>query len=193
MIFKPLGIQGAWVVESVVWPDERGFFLEWFKKEELFAATGFNFSVQQANFSLSHQGVIRGIHYSLSPKGQAKWVTCVSGSIIDVLVDLRTDSPTFKSVEYVELNHGDGKAVFIAPGLGHGFRSLMDNSGVAYLVDSPYAPEYELAICPTDSELGIEWGEETKNSAGNLVSPRDLLAPTLEIQFENGRLPKLRA
>jgi len=69
----------------------------------------------------------------------------------------------------------------------------MDNSGVAYLVDSPYAPEDELAICPTDSELGIKWGKETKNSAGNLVSPRDLLAPTLEIQFENGRLPKLRA
>jgi dTDP-4-dehydrorhamnose 3,5-epimerase len=193
MNFRPLGIQGAWVVESVVWPDERGFFSEWFKKEELFAATGFNFSAQQANFSLSHQGVIRGIHYSLSPKGQAKWVTCVSGSIVDVVVDLRTDSHTFKSVEYVELNHGDGKAVFIAPGLGHGFHSTMDNSGVAYLVDSSYAPEYELAICPTDPELGIKWGNERQNSARNLVSPRDLLAPTLNTQFETGKLPRLRS
>ena len=191
MKFRPLGIQGAWVVESVVWPDERGFFSEWFKKEELFAETGFNFTVQQANFSLSNQGVIRGIHYSLAPEGQAKWVTCVSGSIIDVVVDLRTDSPTFKLVQYVELNHGDGKAVFIAPGLGHGFYSNVDNSGVAYLLNSAYEAEHEYVISPTDLELDIKWGGETKAFVKNITSSRDSLAPTLNVRLQQGKLPQL--
>jgi len=192
MIFTQLGIQGAWVVESAIWPDERGFFLEWFKKEKLSTETGFSFSVQQANFSLSNQGVIRGIHYSLAPEGQAKWVTCVSGGIIDVVVDLRIDSPTFKQVEYIKLNAGDGKAVFISPGLGHGFYSCMDNSGVAYLLDSAYAPEHEFAILPTDPELGIKWGGDTNPHPRILASSKDSSAPTLNIQLELGKLPRLR-
>jgi dTDP-4-dehydrorhamnose 3,5-epimerase len=190
MKFTPMEIEGAWVAESTVWPDNRGFFLEWFKRDEIFNATGLDFFVQQANFSLSARGVIRGIHYSLAPIGQAKWVTCVSGSIIDVVVDLRIESPTFKMVEYVELERGDGKAVLIGPGLGHGFFSKEDNSGVAYLLNSPYSPDLEYDICPTDLDLGITWGNGEIEQERHIISQKDLLAPTLISRQEQGKLPR---
>ena len=96
MKLTPLGIEGAWLAESPVWSDERGFFREWFKAEDILSATGIDFSIQQANISQSQHGVIRGIHYSLAPQGQAKWVTCVQGSILDVVVDIRPTSTTYK-------------------------------------------------------------------------------------------------
>ena len=123
MKLTPLRIEGAWVAESEVWNDDRGLFREWFKNSEILGTTGIDFSAKQANFSISQKGVIRGIHYSLTPHEQAKWVTCVSGAIIDVIVDIRPKSPTFKDVEYVELKPGDGKSVLIGHGLGHGFIS----------------------------------------------------------------------
>ena len=123
MKLTSLGIDGAWVAESPVWSDERGFFREWFKSEDVLAATGINFSIQQANISQSQRRVIRGIHYSLAPEGQAKWVTCVNGRIRDVIVDIRPGSPTFGKSVFVELNGLDGLAVLIGPGLGHGFAS----------------------------------------------------------------------
>lgn len=184
-----LGIEGAWLAESEVWPDERGFFREWFQQEDVFRETGLNFSVQQANFSLSGKGVVRGIHYSLAPLGQAKWVTCVSGSILDVVVDLRPNSKTFKKIEYIELNPKDGKAVLIGSGLGHGFISKEDNSGVSYLLTSPYSPGYELDISPLDEELGIQWSGESIAQTKLVLSPKDLSAPTLKTRLEQVQLP----
>jgi dTDP-4-dehydrorhamnose 3,5-epimerase len=155
MKFQPLGIKGAWLIESEVFADERGTFQEWFKSDEVKKFTGIDFSVAQANISTSRKGVIRGIHFSLAPEGQSKWITCTSGRILDVIVDIRSESPTFKHVEYIEL-HGP-RAIFIGAGLGHGFISLEDNSVVSYLLSSPYAPEFELAINPHDQELHISW------------------------------------
>jgi dTDP-4-dehydrorhamnose 3,5-epimerase len=189
--FRQLDIQGAWIAESSVWQDERGYFREWFKKEEIQNATGINFSVQQANFSLSNKGVIRGIHYSLAPSGQAKWITCVRGSVVDVIVDLRINSPTFKLVQYIELKQGDGKAVLVDSGLGHGFFSKEDNSGVAYLLNSPYAPDHEYDISPTDPELDIRWGSGIVNGFKHIISTKDSLAPTLKIRLDQGKLPEL--
>lgn len=117
MKLTPLGIEGAWVAHSDLWNDERGFFREWFKAEEVYEATGLNFSIQQANISQSHSGVIRGIHYSLAQEGQAKWITCVAGSLIDVVVDIRPNSPTFKKIEYIELTPENGVSVLVGPGL----------------------------------------------------------------------------
>jgi dTDP-4-dehydrorhamnose 3,5-epimerase len=191
MDFKQLGIQGAWLAESPVWDDNRGFFREWFKHEEVFALTGLDFTVKQANFSLSNQGVIRGIHYSLIPGGQAKWVTCVSGSVLDVVVDLRIDSPTFKKVEYVDLQQGDGKAVLVGPGLGHGFYSKENGSGVSYLLNSPYNPEYEYEISPNDPELGIKWSPEGFKNENRVVSTKDFFAPTLHSRQLEDKLPRL--
>jgi len=95
MKLTPLGIEGVWVAESPVWRDDRGFFREWFKAEDIKKVTGRNFSIEQANISVSSAGTLRGIHYSIAPRGQAKWITCVSGSIKDVIVDIRPDSQTF--------------------------------------------------------------------------------------------------
>jgi dTDP-4-dehydrorhamnose 3,5-epimerase len=191
MDFKALGIQGAWVADSPVWDDNRGSFREWFKHEEVFSLTGLDFSVKQANFSLSNQGVIRGIHYSLISGGQAKWVTCLSGSVVDVVVDLRIDSPTFKKVEYVDLRQGDGKAVLVGPGLGHGFYSKENGSGVSYLLNSPYNPEYEFEISPIDPELAIKWSPTSLKEESNLISMKDKSAPPLRVRQENGQLPRI--
>jgi dTDP-4-dehydrorhamnose 3,5-epimerase len=188
MKFQPLGIQGAWLIESKVFKDERGSFREWFKSGEIRNKIGIDFSVAQANVSTSARGVIRGIHYSLAREGQSKWVTCTSGRILDVIVDIRPDSPTFKHVEYIEL-HGS-RATFIGPGLGHGFISLEDKSVVTYLLSSPYSPEFEFGIHPTDSELNIDWEVDSILESSFLLSPKDLNAPTLAERFAEGKLPK---
>jgi dTDP-4-dehydrorhamnose 3,5-epimerase len=190
MKFTPLAIQGAWLAESSVWPDERGLFREWFKRDEIRNSTGIDFDVKQANFSVSNKSVIRGIHYSLAPEGQAKWITCVSGSIIDVVVDLRPKSLTFKKVEYIELESGDGKALLIGSGLGHGFLSREDNSGITYLLSSPYAPNYEYDISPIDLELGIKWQKGNSNEVNFVMSKKDLSAPSLNARIAEGKLPK---
>jgi dTDP-4-dehydrorhamnose 3,5-epimerase len=158
MELTPLGIEGAWLAESPVWSDDRGLFREWFKREDILSKTGIDFSAQQANTSISNKGVIRGIHYSLAPEGQAKWITCVTGSIIDVIVDLRQNSPTFKKIEYVTLRAQENRSVLVGQGLGHGFVSLEDGSSVAYLLNAPYKPEIEFAIHPFDTTLNVNWG-----------------------------------
>ena len=185
MKLTPLGIDGAWLAESPVWSDERGFFREWFKSEEVLAATGINFSIQQANISQSQRGVIRGIHYSLAPQGQAKWVTCVNGSIRDVIVDIRPSSPTFGKSVFVDLNGLDGRAVLIGAGLGHGFASLAHSSTIAYLLSSPYSPTEEFEINPMDQELGIDWGVD---SAEVSLSEKDKAALSLAERHKEGKL-----
>ena len=189
MKLTPLAIKGAWLAESQVWKDERGFFREWFKASEILDTTGIDFSVKQANFSLSQKGAIRGIHYSLTPHEQAKWITCVSGVIVDVIVDIRPESPTFKEVEYIELKPGDGKSILISHGLGHGFISLENGSGVSYLLNVPYNPDLELGINPFDQELGVNWEKFSLGRSDCVVSYSDQIAPSLKELFDTGRLP----
>jgi dTDP-4-dehydrorhamnose 3,5-epimerase len=186
MEFEPLGIEGAWRAVSPVWSDERGFFREWFKSEDMIARTGIDFSIQQANFSQSHMGVIRGIHYSLSPQGQAKWVTCVSGSIRDVIVDIRPDSPTFGKSVHIDITAHDGTAILIGPGLGHGFASLRDSSKFVYLLSTPYSPKVEFDINPFDPALSIDWGLDLTKV---YLSEKDKNAPTLAQRLFDGNLP----
>ena len=175
MELTPLGIDGAWLAESPVRSDERGSFREWFKREEVFLKTGIDFSAQQANISMSNKGVIRGIHYSLAPEGQAKWITCVTGSIIDVIVDLRQNSPTFKKIEYITLIGQENRSVLVGHGLGHGFVSLEDGSSVAYLLSAPYTEEIEFAIHPFDTTLKVNWGI---NQTDAILSSKDQNATT---------------
>jgi len=188
MKFTALGIEGAWLAESPVWADQRGCFREWFKAEEIYATTGILFPIQQANFSQSQRGVIRGIHYSLTPLGQVKWITCISGSINDVIVDLRPNSPTFKKAEYVHLTPESGFSILIGTGLGHGFESLEDNSAVAYLLSSKYSPEHEFGINPFDVGLSLNW----KVSEGEaILSQKDLEAPSLQSAYSKKFLPAI--
>ena len=186
MELTPLGIEGAWLAESPIWKDDRGFFREWFKSEDIKAATGRDFGIEQANISLSSAGTLRGIHYSIAPRGQAKWITCVSGSIQDVIVDIRPDSKTFGQWVDVELKGDSGKAVFISEGLGHGFLALEDNTAVAYLVSSPFSPTDEYEINPLDQKIGINWRIHITNLK---ISDKDKAAPTLAERFVEGKLP----
>jgi dTDP-4-dehydrorhamnose 3,5-epimerase len=186
MELSPLSIEGAWVATSPVWSDDRGFFREWFKSADVLAATGIDFGVQQANISSSARGVVRGIHYSLAAVGQAKWVTCVSGAIRDVIVDIRPGSPTYGKYEVVELSGVAGNAVLIGAGLGHGFVSLAAASTVAYLVSSPFSPTEEFEINPLDPSIGIEWGLPAHEL---ILSSKDRTAPNLSENNSKGLLP----
>lgn len=190
MEISALGIDGAWLVTSPVWGDERGSFREWFKSAELLAATGINFVVSQANVSLSNRGVIRGIHYSLVEEGQAKWVTCVNGAIIDVIVDIRSGSPTYGKHVTIDLKGGDGRSVFVDRGLGHGFISLENGTAVSYLLSSPYSPRDEFEIYPLDPMIGIDWKLSLLDGAKVSLSPKDSGAPSLAERASQGKLPK---
>jgi len=187
MKLKPLGIEGAWLVESPVRSDDRGFFREWFKAEDIKKVMDRDFGVEQANISVSSAGTLRGIHYSIAPRGQAKWITCVSGSIKDVTVDIRPDSPTFGQWIEVELAGNSGKAVFISEGLGHAFLAQEDNTAVAYLVTTPFSPTDEFEINPLDRKIGINWGLDLSSLK---ISEKDKSAPTLAERLAEGKLPK---
>ena len=186
MKLTPLGIDGTWLAESPVWSDDRGFFREWFKSEDVKAATGRDFGIEQANISLSSAGTLRGIHYSIAPRGQAKWITCVSGSIQDVIVDIRPDSKTFGKWIDVELKGDTGRAVLISEGLGHGFLVLEDNTAVAYLVSTPYSPKDEFEINPLDKNIGIKWSMKLDSLN---ISVKDMTSPTLAERVGEGKLP----
>jgi dTDP-4-dehydrorhamnose 3,5-epimerase len=189
MELTPLGIEGVWLAESPVWSDDRGFFREWFKSTEVKNVIGRDFGIEQANISLSTRGTLRGIHYSIAPRGQAKWITCVAGSINDVIVDIRPDSKTFGQWIEVELSGDLGKAVLISEGLGHGFLALEDNSAVAYLVSTPFSPTDEFEINPLDEKIGIKWG---MNVSELKISDKDKNAPTLAERLAAGKLPTRR-
>jgi len=182
----PLGIEGVWLVESPVFRDNRGRFREWFKSEIIEKTCGRKFDIQQANISLSSKGTLRGIHYSIAPSGQAKWITCVVGSIQDVIVDIRPNSPTFGKWIDIELSGDSGSAIFISEGLGHGFLALEDDTAVAYLVSTPFSPENEYEINPLDQAIGINWRIEFDLLK---ISEKDQLALTLSEQNLAGKLP----
>ena len=183
MKISPLEIKGNWKATPETHSDHRGFFREWFKKSEILEITGQNFDVSQANISTSQTGVLRGIHFSSAPEGQAKWVTCMAGAILDVIVDLRPESETYRQWTSVELNSENGEAIFVDERMGHAFLSLQDSTTVAYLLSSLYQPEFEYGINPFDLSLGIKWP-----SSGLILSDKDQNAPTLEMHVRMGHV-----
>ncbi len=188
MVITPLEIEGAWIAESPIWKDERGWFREWFKTSEIEKITDRKFDLEQANVSSSRINTVRGIHYSLAPKGQAKWITCISGLIRDVVVDIRPNSATFGKWLAVDLTGNSGRSVFYEEGLGHGFISLEENSTLAYLETSAYSPKHEYSINPFDDTLNIDW-EIPANKC--IVSQRDREAPGLYERLRQGVLPQI--
>jgi dTDP-4-dehydrorhamnose 3,5-epimerase len=185
MKITPLSIDGAFIAESAIWKDDRGFFREWFKAEEIKGAIGRDFRIEQANISVSSRGTLRGLHYSIAPRGQAKWITCVSGSVQDVIVDIRPGSKTFGHWVDVELKGDSGKAIFISEGLGHGFLALEENTAVVYLVSTPFSPSHEFEINPLDQNIGINW---SLNQETLKISSKDKNAPTLKERLKEGKL-----
>jgi dTDP-4-dehydrorhamnose 3,5-epimerase len=186
---KPLGIAGAWVHSPRIHQDERGSFLEWFRGDEFVGDLGYRPEVAQGNCSVSRRGVVRGLHYAEVPPGQAKYVTCVSGLILDVAVDLRLGSPTFGRWEAVTLDDRARQAVYLSEGLGHAFMALSEQATVLYLCSTPYDPTREHSIHPLDPSLGITWPAE----AEIILSERDRAAPSLAEARERSLLPDWRA
>jgi dTDP-4-dehydrorhamnose 3,5-epimerase len=185
MKIRPLAIEGAWEVTPVQHGDPRGLFLEWYRFDELAKEVGHPLQLAQANMSVSAQGVVRGIHYADVPPGQAKYVTCVRGAVLDVVVDIRRGSPTFGRWEGVRLDDVDRRAVYLAEGLGHGFCALTDDATLAYLVSTTYNPGAEHAVHPLDPDLGIEWP-----AGAPALSARDAAAPSLAAAAAAGTLPE---
>ena len=118
MKIRPLSIDGAWEITPQQYGDPRGLFMEWYRFDRLAAAVGHPLRLAQANLSVSARGVVRGIHFADVPPGQAKYVTCVSGAVIDMVVDLRVGSPTFGQWEATRLDDVDRRALYLAEGLG---------------------------------------------------------------------------
>lgn len=183
-----LGIDGGWVFTPKIYRDERGSFLEAFRGAEFAADLGYSLELAQMNCSVSRRGVIRGIHYSDVPPGQAKYVTCVAGAVMDVVVDLRVGSPAFGSWEALQLDEASRRAVFLAEGLGHGFMALSEQATVLYLCSTPYAPSLERGVHPLDPALGISWPLEDLES-GPVLSAKDAAAPSVEQALRGGTLP----
>ena len=191
MQITPLSIEGSWLVQPRVFPDERGTFLEWFKADAFAKAIGHPLDLAQSNISTSSAGAVRGIHFATVPPSQAKYVTCVNGAVVDVVVDIRVGSPTFGQHELVYLDDVSRHALYVSEGLGHGYLALTDGAVFMYLCSTPYAPAREFGITPLDPAIAIAW--PTADAAGNpvrlLLSPKDLAAPTLEQARAQGLLP----
>nr|WP_297424237.1 dTDP-4-dehydrorhamnose 3,5-epimerase [uncultured Actinotalea sp.] len=195
MQYRELAVPGAWEITPRQFGDPRGVFLEWFKDEAFAEAVGHRLDLQQANCSVSAAGVLRGIHFADVPPGQAKYVTCVKGAVLDVAIDVRVGSPTFGTWDAVLLDDVDRRAVYLSEGLGHAFLSLEDDSTVLYLCSTGYSPGREHGIHPLDPALGIDWpttGRDRRPLTPRL-SEKDEAAPTLDEARAQGLLPTWEA
>jgi dTDP-4-dehydrorhamnose 3,5-epimerase len=181
---RPLSIDGAWEITPVQHGDPRGLFTEWYRFDHLADAVGHPLRLAQGNLSVSARGVVRGIHFADVPPSQAKYVTCVRGAVVDVIVDLRVGSPTFGQHELVRLDDTDRRGVYLAEGLGHGFCALTDDATLTYLCSETFAPTREHAIHPLDPDLAIAWPADEPQ-----LSAKDAAAPSLASAIADGVLP----
>jgi dTDP-4-dehydrorhamnose 3,5-epimerase len=184
---RELNIPGIWEVTPSLHGDSRGLFFEWLTDHGFTSFAGHRLDVRQANCSVSSAGVLRGLHFAQLPPSQAKYVTCVSGSVFDVVVDIREGSPTFGQWDSIVLDDTDHKSIYISEGLAHGFLALQDNSTVMYLCSAEYNPQREHTICATDPALGIDW--PLVDGVAASLSDRDAAAPSFAEVRASGLLP----
>lgn len=185
MQITELAVPGAWSFTPRQFPDPRGVFLEWFKAGVLAQALGHPLTVKQANHSVSARGTLRGVHFADVPPGQAKYVYCTRGAVLDVVVDIRVGSPTYGVSDAVRLDDVDRRGIYLSEGLGHAFLALTDDANVTYLCSEPYNPGHEHGIHPLDPELALPWPSDVEH----LLSEKDAAAPTLVQAREQGLLP----
>jgi dTDP-4-dehydrorhamnose 3,5-epimerase len=167
-------IEGAYLIEPQVHGDDRGFFFESFNVDK-FAALGLDIVIRQANHSKSAQGVLRGLHFQKAPKPMGKLVRCSAGTIWDVAVDLRKNSPTFMKWHGVELSDENKKMFYVPEGCAHGFYSMTD-SEMLYLCTNTYDDDLDANVQWNDSAFGIDW----KTGSDPALSERDSKAPSFE-------------
>ncbi|OLR95307.1 dTDP-4-dehydrorhamnose 3,5-epimerase family protein [Actinokineospora bangkokensis] len=183
---RSVPLAGVWAADLTTHTDPRGGFVEWFRASRLSGGTGVEFTVAQANASISKRGVIRGVHYFADGAGQAKYVTCAHGEVVDVAVDLRVGSPTFGRWTANRLSQAEPRSVYLPRGIGHAFVALTERAVMQYLCDREYVPGLELTIHPLDPELALPWPADLPR----IVSDRDSSAPTLREAAELGLLPR---
>lgn len=188
---RPLRVEGAMEFTPDRFHDERGYFTSPYQETPFTEAVGRPlFPVAQTSHSLSrHPGVLRGIHYTATPPGGAKYVYVPRGRVLDFVVDLRTGSPTFGVVDSTVLGEETGAGVYTPVGVGHGFVTLAADTMVLYLLSQEYVPANELAISPLDPSLALPVPADVEP----VMSPRDTAAPTLAEAATRGLLPEYRA
>jgi dTDP-4-dehydrorhamnose 3,5-epimerase len=186
MTVRELAIPGAWEITPQQHADDRGVFYEWFSDPDFVEFSGHRFDLRQANCSVSAAGVLRGLHFAQLPPSQAKYVTCLHGKVLDVVVDIRVGSPTFGQWDSVLLDDRDRRSIYISEGLGHAFLALQDDSTVMYLCSASYDPAREHTINVLDPAFDIVWPDLDGEP---IMSDRDREAPTLDEVEAAGLLP----
>lgn len=175
MKFFQTELPGVIIFEPSVYSDARGEFMESFRNDFFKEAIGYDINFCQENQSTSNKGVIRGLHYQAAPFAQSKLVTVISGKVLDVVVDVRRNSPFFGENIKVELSDSNKKQLFIPRGFAHGFKSLQDQTIFSYKVDSYYSKKHDRGIIYNDKDLNIDW--EIKNNSEIQISKKDLELP----------------
>ncbi|MGH7793858.1 MAG: dTDP-4-dehydrorhamnose 3,5-epimerase [Candidatus Binatia bacterium] len=179
--FTRTAIPDAVIIEPPVFSDERGFFMETYKRSE-FAAYGIAATFVQCNHSKSERGILRGLHYQKPPEAQAKLVRAVSGEIYDVVVDLRSGGPTYGRWVATALSAENKKMLYVPSGFAHGFCVTSTEAEIFYMTTAEYAPELEAGVIWNDSELAIDWP-----IAEPILSARDRAWPPLSRADHNFR------
>lgn len=178
-IFKKLDIPEVILISPKSFEDDRGFFLEHYKESE-FASNGINTRFVQDNFSHSIKDVLRGLHYQINPKSQAKLVTVLKGEIFDVAVDIRKDSPTYRKWIGEILSEQNHRLLFIPEGFAHGFCVLSEEADVLYKVNNEYSPEHENGITWNDPDIDITWPTDKP-----ILHEKDQQLPLLKDAIKN--------
>lgn len=164
--FNEIPLQGAYVIDMPAFFDDRGTFIKTFHDTTL-QQHGINFTLKESYFSLSKKDVIRGMHFQTPPHQHAKVVFCPQGAILDVIVDLRRNSPTYRQFYAQELSADNHKAYYIPEGFAHGFKSLTDDAITYYLVSSEYSQQHDTGV--RYDSIGFDW-----QCPEPIISARDL-------------------
>ena len=184
MKFKRLEIPDVVLCQPTIFLDDRGYFTEKFRQDKLEAFLGYNINFCQDNESKSCYGVIRGLHYQVTPNAQTKLIQVNKGLILDVAVDIRKDSKTFGNYVAVELSSENKSQLLIPRGFAHGFVVLSKEAIVSYKVDNYYSSKFEKGILFNDKKLGIDWKIDKNEQK---ISPKDINQPKFEdaVYFDN--------
>ena len=176
MTFEETKLKGCWIIRPKVFEDPRGYLMESFKRDAFHKNIG-NVEFVQENETLSSYGVIRGMHFQKGASAQAKLVRVVHGEVLDVVIDLRKESPTFKQHFSISLSAENKQQLFIPKGFAHGFAVRSKTARVLYKVDAVYQPESEAGISPLDPAFSIDWGIDLSDQQ---IHPRDLQWPSID-------------
>lgn len=173
-------LKDCYLIKPRIFEDDRGLFLETYHRKRFFELTGIDTEFVQDNQSISHYGVLRGLHYQKGEFAQTKIVRVIHGKVLDVVVDLRPDSPTFKQTYSVILDDNNLFQLYVPKGFGHGFLTLSEKSVFAYKCDHYYTPGSEAGIIYNDPDLSIDWNFPEEKL---IISDKDKIQPTLKNAF----------